>query len=185
MLLFRVVECPRTDSRLPRTFPSHHPLKLASQCAFYHPPASLGYNSGQNLYIAWGSTPTAEQVLKAWANDESVYYDKTLAASYRCKNGESCGHFTQVMCGYFKGILPPSRHVCNIDPSGENTEWVGCARAKIPAGACAKCPAGNNCLPTGWDGATIVACNYRRPGNCGSYVFKPAGGKCDPATVPN
>lgn len=66
--------------------------KLAKDCAFYHPPPSYGYNSGQNLFVSWGYVPTAEDVLTDWTENEIEFYD----ASIEDCNGGVCGHYTQV-----------------------------------------------------------------------------------------
>lgn len=190
-----------TDAPCRPSRPTCTPMKrkLARDCSFY-PGAVANFDSGQNLYAGWGVTPTAESVLTAWTEEEISNYDVGLAASYECVDSRKpCGHYTQVMCEYpcCVGSLHPGTQAkqqpvpltcpCSSSDPGETSKWVGCAGAIIPYGACAKCDRnapGNRCLPSLWDGGSLVACNYRQPGNCGNYIFKPAGGVCDLEDVP-
>lgn len=136
-------------------------LKLASECAFYHPDESLGYNAGQNLFANMGSNPyTPNQVLSYWAESEYPFYNKTTG---ECVTGKQCGHFTQVMWS--------------------TTNYTGCAAARIPDTACNNCPNPNSCLGTNYNGGWITACNYRRPGNCMTYRYNPGDGRCGLGTV--
>ena len=64
--------------------------KLPNDCAFYHPGPSYGYESGQNLFVAKGYVPTAEQVLRAWVENEYQCYDP--AGSGSCTDNNVCGH---------------------------------------------------------------------------------------------
>lgn len=120
---------------------------LATTSAHYHPPPNYTFVAGQNLYMAGGFLPTADDALYGWVEGEYENYEPNIGD---CKYGV-CGHFTQVMWG--------------------NSQYLGCAMARIKAGTCASCTKGTSCLDGLYDSGYgyIMVCDYRSPGNCNGH----------------
>lgn len=111
--------------------------------------------------MAAGFRPAAEDALYSWVENEYLNFEPNTG---KCSG--TCGHFTQAMWG--------------------NTQYVGCAMARIPTTACgSNCTKGAVCLPDlyGQGYGYIMACDYRRPGNCNGYRFNPPAGTCLPDSV--
>jgi hypothetical protein len=103
---------------------------LASECKMYHA-KNPGY--GENLAAAWGSKnprPIAD-VVQSWMDEEKAF--KGPAYPW-CKNGQVCGHLTQILwkktkflgCWRESCVIPKGdwkgkmKHisVCRYDPPG-------------------------------------------------------------------
>lgn len=104
---------------------------IAKECAFYHPDASFGLKSGQNLFVSWsgssGTFATAEKTVKNWADGEFPYYS---LATWTCQAGQSCGHFTQVMWVGPRGVMRAKSDLQRSPPfaGGETPNTVGIMR---------------------------------------------------------
>ena len=82
---------------------------------------------GQNLFVSGGGVPTADMILNSWYTSEEKNYDYSKGAS---KNGNTIGHFTQVVwksskqigCAYATGTWSGYRNsyfvCCNYFPGG-------------------------------------------------------------------
>ena len=102
----------------------------SNQCHYAHSGTS-GY--GENIYAAAGFTPTMDDAVAAWAQEQSYYN----YATNTCSSGKVCGHYTQVVwdttaqvgCGktYCTQNSPfgssfPNWYlvVCNYSPAGND-----------------------------------------------------------------
>ncbi|MBL8953364.1 MAG: hypothetical protein JNK82_21500 [Myxococcaceae bacterium] len=90
----------------------------AEQCRFVHNP-NLGNAYGENLYAAYGDSPTATEVVESWAS-EVRNYD---LANNTCAG--VCGHYTQIVWRTSVGVGCASK-VCDTNsPFGANrSPWV-------------------------------------------------------------
>lgn len=98
---------------------------LASRCTMEH---SKGSGYGENLAMSWGSRPrTVAEVVSWWTLEEQWYDYKTNS----CKDGEICGHYTQVVwrnskklgcaiayCEDRASLSKGTIYVCNYSPPG-------------------------------------------------------------------
>lgn len=65
----------------------------AEHCSFAHNPELGKLGMGQNLYASVGLSPSAADVVEAWASEVSDYD----YATNTCKSGKMCGHYTQIV----------------------------------------------------------------------------------------
>jgi len=67
---------------------------LAQTGKFSHDPTNRSHKYGENLYaFSRNTTPNLKSIIQKWYNEQQYYN----YSNNKCKSGEMCGHYTQII----------------------------------------------------------------------------------------